>query len=162
MSKEEALQEFLNSFEGSEGNRDGKASAARRLEAPGSHAHPTSAPQQVTMEEWIRHYEEVSCSIDNDDHFGTLMATTWSHLKQKLPDGTKARIRRRVTTARDHRPARNHLPPRVTAAGARRQVHRPRRRQPPRGEAEDVHLSEDARQLGARCRPKPLALSPSP
>ena len=30
MTKEEALQEFLNSFEGSEGNRDGKVSSAAR------------------------------------------------------------------------------------------------------------------------------------
>lgn len=67
MTKEEALQEFLNSFEGVEGNRDGK----------------------VTLDEWVRHYEEVSCSIDADDYFGTLMATTWAHLKQKMPDGSK-------------------------------------------------------------------------
>ena len=67
MSKEEALQEFLNSFEGTEGNRDGK----------------------VTLDEWIRHYEEVSCSIDSDDYFGTMIAQTWAHLKQKMPDGSK-------------------------------------------------------------------------
>jgi Ca2+-binding EF-hand superfamily protein len=67
MTKEEALQEFLNSFEGSEGNRDGK----------------------VTLDEWVRHYEEVSASIDNDDYFGQMMSTTWSHLKQKMPDGSK-------------------------------------------------------------------------
>lgn len=67
MTREEALQEFLNSFEGSEGNRDGK----------------------VTLDEWVRHYEEVSCSIDSDDYFGTMMSTTWSHLKQKMPDGSK-------------------------------------------------------------------------
>ena len=30
MTKEEALQEFLNSFEGSEGDRDGKVSSAAR------------------------------------------------------------------------------------------------------------------------------------
>ena len=68
ITKEEALQEFLNSFEGSEGNKDGK----------------------VTLDEWVRHYEEVSCSIDNDDYFGTMMASTWSHLKQRMPDGSKA------------------------------------------------------------------------
>jgi len=67
MTKEEALQEFLNSFEGTEGNRDGK----------------------VTLDEWVRHYEEVSVSIDSDDYFGTMMSTTWSHLKQKMPDGSK-------------------------------------------------------------------------
>jgi hypothetical protein len=68
MTKEEALQDFLNGFEGSEGNRDGK----------------------VTLEEWIKYYEEVSCSIDTDDYFGSMMTTTWSHLKQKNPDGSSA------------------------------------------------------------------------
>jgi Ca2+-binding EF-hand superfamily protein len=37
MTKEEALQEFLNGFEGSQGNRDGR----------------------VTLDEWIKYYEEV-------------------------------------------------------------------------------------------------------
>ena len=67
MTREEALQDFLNSFEGTEGNRDGK----------------------VTLDEWMRHYEEISCSIDSDDYFGTLISTTWNHLKQKMPDGSK-------------------------------------------------------------------------
>jgi len=67
MTKEEALQEFLNSFEGDYGNRDGK----------------------VTLDEWIRHYEEVSASIDSDDYFGVMIAQTWAHLKQKMPDGSK-------------------------------------------------------------------------
>ena len=43
----------------------------------------------MTLDEWVRHYEEVSASIDSDDYFGQMMATTWSHLKQKMPDGTK-------------------------------------------------------------------------
>ena len=61
------MQELLNSFEGTQGNRDGK----------------------VTLDEWIRYYEEVSCSIDSDDYFGTMLAGTWAHLKQKMPDGSK-------------------------------------------------------------------------
>lgn len=48
MSKEEALQEFLHGFEGSHGNRDGK----------------------VTLDEWIKYYEEVSVSIDSDGKKG--------------------------------------------------------------------------------------------
>ena len=67
MTKEEALQEFLNSFEGEEGNRDGK----------------------VTLDEWVRHYEEVSSSIDSDDYFGTMMSGAWSRLKQKMPNGAE-------------------------------------------------------------------------
>ena len=66
-TKEEALQEFLNSFEGTEGNRDSK----------------------VTLDEWVRHYEEVSSSIDSDDYFGTMMSASWSRLKQKMPNGAE-------------------------------------------------------------------------
>ena len=44
MTKDEALQEFLSGFEGSQGNRDGK----------------------VTLDEWIKYYEEVSAAIDSD------------------------------------------------------------------------------------------------
>jgi Ca2+-binding EF-hand superfamily protein len=40
MTKAEALQEFLNGFEGSQGNRDGR----------------------VTLDEWIKYYEEV-CAV---------------------------------------------------------------------------------------------------
>ena len=52
--------------EGSQGNKDGR----------------------VTLDEWIKYYEEVSCSIDSDDYFGTMLATTWSHLKKKGSDGS--------------------------------------------------------------------------
>lgn len=54
-----ALRTFLDGFEGSQGDRDGT----------------------VSLEEWIAYYEGVSASIDNDDHFNQLMATTWGHLK---------------------------------------------------------------------------------
>ena len=65
MSKEEALQEFLNGFEGSEGDRDGR----------------------ITLDEFIKYYEEVSCSIDSDDYFGTMIAGTWAHLKKRTNGG---------------------------------------------------------------------------
>lgn len=68
MTKQEALQQFLDTFEGSKGNRDG----------------------QVTLQEWTAYYEEVSASIDLDDYFGTMMVNTWSHLKKKNPDGSRA------------------------------------------------------------------------
>jgi Ca2+-binding EF-hand superfamily protein len=63
MRKEEALQEFVNSFE----------------EVAG----------KITLDEWIRYYEEMSAPIESDDYFGAIMAGTWAHLKQKLPDGSK-------------------------------------------------------------------------
>jgi len=64
-AKAEVLQEFLNGFEGSQGNRDGK----------------------VTFDEWVKYYEEVSVSIDSDDYFGTMLAGTWAHIKKKTPNG---------------------------------------------------------------------------
>jgi len=64
-SKEEVLQEFLNGFEGKEGNRDGK----------------------VTFDEWLKYYEEVSVSIDSDDYFGQMLASTWAHIKRKAANG---------------------------------------------------------------------------
>lgn len=67
MSKDEALQEFLNGFEGSQGNRDGR----------------------ITLDEWIKYYEEVSVSVDSDDYFGTMLAGTWAHLKRRAADGAK-------------------------------------------------------------------------
>ena len=70
MTKDEALQELLNGFEGSQGNRDGK----------------------VSLEEWIRYYEEVSVSIDSDDYFGTMLSGTWAHLKRRSPDGKTAPV----------------------------------------------------------------------
>jgi len=68
MTKQEALQEFLQAFEGSKGNRDGV----------------------VTPTEWMEYYEEVSCSIDSDDYFCQMMVNTWAHLKKKNPDGSRS------------------------------------------------------------------------
>lgn len=58
-SRDDALVDYLSGFEGSEGNGDGK----------------------VNLEEWIRYYEEISSSIDEDDEFGQMMNNTWRHLK---------------------------------------------------------------------------------
>lgn len=68
MSEEEALKEFLEGFEGEGGDHNGV----------------------VTNDEWIKYYEEISSSIDDDDYFGTMLVNTWSALKTKLPDGTIA------------------------------------------------------------------------
>lgn len=54
-----ALRAFLNGFEGRAGDRDGV----------------------ITLDEWMDYYEEVSASIDNDDAFCAMMATTWSSIK---------------------------------------------------------------------------------
>ena len=61
----EVLKEFLDGFEGGTGNRDGT----------------------VTIEEWLGYYEDISSSIDEDDYFGTMLATTWSALRGRGPNG---------------------------------------------------------------------------
>ena len=50
------LQEMLQQFEGQKGNRDG----------------------QVSLDEWIGYYEELSASIENDDHFDQVRRFTCS------------------------------------------------------------------------------------
>merc|ERR1740130_1259950 len=69
MTKKQALKELIDGFEGAQGNRDGR----------------------VTPDEWIKHYEEVSVSIDDDDYFGQMICTTWRHLATRNSDGTKTR-----------------------------------------------------------------------
>ena len=56
-----ALRQFLDAFEGSQGNHDGI----------------------ITADEWIKYYEEVSASIDGDDYFCQLVANTWGSLNGK-------------------------------------------------------------------------------
>ncbi len=53
------LKDFISNFEGRLGNRDG----------------------EVTVQEWLGYYEDISASIDSDDHFSLMMAKTWGHLK---------------------------------------------------------------------------------
>jgi Ca2+-binding EF-hand superfamily protein len=127
MTKEEALQEFLNSFEGTEGNRDGK----------------------VTLDEWVRHYEEVSVSIDSDDYFGTMMSTTWSHLKQKLPDGSKAS--RSCAAARASRDIRQYGCGNPRCAGPCPEIHATCGRGLARKATSQIHLCS-ATQFTPGCR----------
>lgn len=61
-----ALRAFLDGFEGANGNRDGL----------------------VTINEWVKYYERISASIDSDDYFGQMMASTWGGLK--APSGKAA------------------------------------------------------------------------
>jgi len=67
-TKDEVLQEFLNGFEGTEGDRDGR----------------------VTLEEWITYYEEVSCNIDSDAYFVDMMDKCWARLKDRKPQARPA------------------------------------------------------------------------
>jgi len=64
-SEAEVLQEFLNGFEGKQGDGDGT----------------------ITPDEWVNYYEDVSSAIDEDDYFGTMLASTWSALKARGPNG---------------------------------------------------------------------------
>lgn len=42
-----------------------------------------SADGRITYDDWVRHYEEVSCLISSDDLFTASMATAWKHVKKK-------------------------------------------------------------------------------
>jgi len=54
-SREEVLEEFLNSFEGVKGNRDGV----------------------ITWEEWLDYYTDLSMSMPRDDYFVAMMESVW-------------------------------------------------------------------------------------
>ena len=55
-SKEEILDDFLNSFDGVKGNNDGN----------------------ITREEWYEYYTDLSVSIPSDDYFVQMMESTWN------------------------------------------------------------------------------------
>lgn len=54
-TKDQILHEFLNQFDGTRGNNDG----------------------QVTLEEFIDYYTDLSMGIPTDDYFVAMMETTW-------------------------------------------------------------------------------------
>lgn len=62
------LQEMLQQFEGNKGNRDG----------------------QITLEEWMAYYEELSASIETDDHFDQMITGAWAPLFDRNQAGKDA------------------------------------------------------------------------
>ena len=54
-TKDEILDEFLDNFEGLKGNKDGN----------------------VTFEEWMDYYTDLSISIPSDDYFALMMKKVW-------------------------------------------------------------------------------------
>lgn len=64
-TEEQVLGEFLMAFEGRTGDHDGT----------------------ITLDEWIKYYEELSSSIDEDDFFGGMVASTWSTIRSTDADG---------------------------------------------------------------------------
>lgn len=61
MSEKQVLEEFLSNFE--------SAHNMRNNDAP---------DHVVTPEEWEEYYNNVSCSIDRDDYFATMMNNAWN------------------------------------------------------------------------------------
>lgn len=55
-TKDEILDEFLNSFDGCRGNNDGV----------------------VSKDEWLEYYTDLSVSIPSDDYFVQMMESTWN------------------------------------------------------------------------------------
>jgi len=68
-TEEEVLFEFLDTFEESYAIRNGNTKSRDR---------------SVTLEEFIEYYQNISCSIDNDDYFELMMTNTWN-LDNKPP-----------------------------------------------------------------------------
>ena len=54
-TKDEILDQFLDGFDGLEGNKDGS----------------------VTHDEWVGYYTDLSTSIPNDDYFALMMNKVW-------------------------------------------------------------------------------------
>ena len=62
-TEEDILFEFLDTFEESYAIRNGNAKSRDR---------------SVSMDEWIEYYQNISCSIDNDEYFELMMNNTWN------------------------------------------------------------------------------------
>merc|ERR1712167_218812 len=68
----QVLEEFLNGFDGTEGNNDG----------------------QITKTEWLDYYNELSMGIPNDDYFVEMLCSTWMCLENdELSAQDKATIK---------------------------------------------------------------------
>ena len=62
-TEEDILYEFLDTFEESYSVRNGDSKSRDR---------------SVTVEEFIEYYQNISCSIDNDDYFDLMLTNTWN------------------------------------------------------------------------------------
>ena len=59
-SEDDVLYEFLDTFESHYSLR-----------------HAESSDRSITLDEWLEYYNNVSCSIDNDDYFELMMANAY-------------------------------------------------------------------------------------
>jgi Ca2+-binding EF-hand superfamily protein len=67
-TEEDILLEFLDTFEAAFATKTGGK----------------SRDGKVTLEEFMEYYQNISCSIDNDDYFDVMMNNTWN-LDRKKP-----------------------------------------------------------------------------
>ena len=61
-TEEDILYEFLDTFEESYSIRN----------------DPKARDRSVTIDEFIEYYQNISCSIDNDDYFELMLTNTWN------------------------------------------------------------------------------------
>ena len=59
-TEDDVLYEFLDTFE-----------------AHYALKHPEARDRSITMDEWLEYYNNVSCSIDNDDYFDLMMTNAY-------------------------------------------------------------------------------------
>ena len=97
----QVLSEMMSTFEGKHGNKDGVvtleewigyaskqgSAAAQHTPQPSSTATPYSHPPFPPHN---RYYEEISASMDNDDHFNMMLMSAWSMLFDPKTMGDKA------------------------------------------------------------------------
>ena len=69
-TKEQILTEFLNNFEGTEGNKDGK----------------------ITMEEFFDYYTDFSMTIASDDYFAAMIESAWMITESETTPAFKSQI----------------------------------------------------------------------
>jgi Ca2+-binding EF-hand superfamily protein len=69
-SKEQILDEFIDTFEGSQGKKDGT----------------------VTHDEWVDYYTDLSMSLPSDDYFCQMMESVWGICEQEETDDYKSTI----------------------------------------------------------------------
>jgi len=60
-TEQEILSEFLDTFE-----------------LHYSMKHPESKDRQITLQEFIEYYNNISCTIDNDEYFELMITNAWN------------------------------------------------------------------------------------
>jgi Ca2+-binding EF-hand superfamily protein len=78
-TKEEVIEEFLNSFDGAKGNNDGV----------------------ITKQEWDDYYTDLSMSLPSDEYFVRMMESVWGIMEDEDSEVNQDHIRELVKLVRE-------------------------------------------------------------